>query len=122
VFKKHSDHLISLGVGQRALITQWLDYREIKNYIIHKDLSIDIKGGACLVYEYLFDYPEYIKINKVKALVSEITLQLIIFKNLINIHGDTSLLINNLEKYHNKDYCWYLNINREFIIKNPIQI
>ena len=41
-FKKHTDPKTALGLGERALIEQWLDkYFKIKTYQINSDFSID---------------------------------------------------------------------------------
>jgi hypothetical protein len=64
-FKKSDNSLVSLGVGQRALITKWLDEMSVTNYTIGDDLTIDIKGNVDLSYKNLEKFPSYVHFGRV---------------------------------------------------------
>jgi hypothetical protein len=66
-FKKQYDPLVSLGVGQRALITKWLDEMGVENYTIKDDLTIDVDGHVYLHSKNLDKFPSYIKFGKVRG-------------------------------------------------------
>jgi hypothetical protein len=61
LFKKSANSLVSLGVGQRALITKWLDDMCVKNYTINDDLTIDVNDVVNLGWKNLDEFPNYIK-------------------------------------------------------------
>jgi hypothetical protein len=64
-FEKKSDPLVSLGVGQKALISKWLGEMDVINYIINDDLTIDVKGHADFYGRDLYKFPDYIQFNKI---------------------------------------------------------
>jgi hypothetical protein len=64
-FKKSDNKLISLGVGQAALITKWLDEMGVTNYTINDDYTIDVEGSVDLYKKNLDRFPDYIKFGKV---------------------------------------------------------
>jgi hypothetical protein len=57
MFKKSDNSLISLGVGQIALITKWLDEMGVENYIINDDFTIDVDYGVDLSNKNLNKFP-----------------------------------------------------------------
>jgi hypothetical protein len=66
-FEKKSDPLVSLEVGQIALITKWLDEMNVKDYTINDDFTIDVNGDVDLSDKNLVKFPDYIKFSKVKG-------------------------------------------------------
>jgi hypothetical protein len=66
-FKKSDNPLVSLSVGQRALITKWLYEMDVENYIINDDYTIDVKGNVSLSNKNLDRFPDYIKFDKVRG-------------------------------------------------------
>jgi hypothetical protein len=64
-FKKSDNSLVSLGVGQVALITKWLDEMGVTGYIINDDLTININGDVDLDSKNLEKFPSYIKFGRV---------------------------------------------------------
>jgi hypothetical protein len=70
-FEKKNDPLVSLGVGQKALIEKWLDEMGVTNYTINDDLTIDVKDSVNLdgrlLKNKLTQFPEYIQFNIVYA-------------------------------------------------------
>jgi hypothetical protein len=65
-FKKQENSLVSLGVGQTALITKWLNEIGVENYIINDDLTINAYN-VHLQSKNLYKFPEYIQFNEVKT-------------------------------------------------------
>jgi hypothetical protein len=64
--KKMDDPLVSLGVGQKHFILNWLDEMGVENYTINDDLTIDVNGDLRIgLYEDLDEIPEFIQFNKV---------------------------------------------------------
>jgi len=74
--RRGEDKLGSIGIGTRELIKKWLENHRIQNYIINKDLSIDVKDNVKLFILKLENFPEYIKFN--------------------TVDGDFNIAINNL--------------------------
>jgi hypothetical protein len=67
MFKKSDNSLVSLGIGQMKLITEWLDKMNVKNYIINDDLTIDVDGHVYLSSKNLDKFPDYIQFNVVNG-------------------------------------------------------
>jgi len=67
-FEKKNNHLSSLGVGKKAIISKWLDEMNIKNYIINDDYTIDV-NDVVNFYENIgnCELPEYIQFNIVRG-------------------------------------------------------
>jgi hypothetical protein len=61
IFKKSDNNLVSLGIGQRALITEWLDKMEIYHYEINDDLNINVNCEVDLSNNNLDRFPDYIQ-------------------------------------------------------------
>jgi hypothetical protein len=66
-FKKSDNSLVSLGVGQRVLITKWLDEMEITKYNINSDFTIDVNENIFLYNHNMIKFPEYIRFNIAKG-------------------------------------------------------
>jgi hypothetical protein len=65
--RKMDNPLSTLGIGRRKMIEDWLDEKEIKNYVIKDDLTIDVKGDVNLNNRDLTKFPEFIRFNKVSG-------------------------------------------------------
>jgi hypothetical protein len=57
------DKLDSMGIGKVAMIKEWLDKYNIKNYIINSDKTIDVKGDVDLFNKGLEEIPNFIQFN-----------------------------------------------------------
>jgi hypothetical protein len=66
-FEKKSDPLDSLGVGQRSLITKWLDEMNIEYYAINNDFTIDVVNNISMEFYNIKELPEYINFNFVNG-------------------------------------------------------
>ena len=64
-FKKLDDSLVSLGIGQKALIIKWLDEMNVKIYTINNDYTIDVNCNVYLDSKGLGKFPDYIKFGRV---------------------------------------------------------
>jgi hypothetical protein len=64
-FERSDDIKVSLRLGKRTQIINWLDTMGVKNYIINSDLTIYVKGNVYLDNKNLTEFPDYIKFNKV---------------------------------------------------------
>jgi hypothetical protein len=66
-FEKKSDPLVSLVVGKKALIIEWLNKMGVtSNYSIKDDYTIDIiNSGIDLSYKNLHQFPDYIQFDRV---------------------------------------------------------
>ena len=56
----------NIGLGKDELIKKWLDEHKITNYIINKDLTIDVNGAVVLDEYPDEELPKYIQFNYVK--------------------------------------------------------
>ena len=62
--------LDNLSVGKRKLIKDWLDEKEIENYIINDNLTIDVdfySYGVNLENKNLEKIPDFIQFNEIKG-------------------------------------------------------
>jgi hypothetical protein len=66
-FTRDRDFLSTIGIGKKALIEKWLDEMEVENYTINDDLSINVKGNVYLQRKDLFEFPMFIKFNRVQG-------------------------------------------------------
>jgi hypothetical protein len=66
-FKKQDNPLVSLGIGQRAQITKWLDEMDVIGYTINDDFTIDVNGDVDLSFTKLVEFPDYIQFNYVNG-------------------------------------------------------
>jgi hypothetical protein len=73
-FTKPTNTIDTLNIGQRPLITKWLDEHYIKNYIVNDDMTIDVNSDVfCANWFTFFDiytlieFPKYIKFGKIKG-------------------------------------------------------
>jgi hypothetical protein len=64
-FERKKDHLSSLGVGQKQLITTWLNQMEVENYTINDDYTIDVKSNVNISNRSLDRLPSFIKFGSV---------------------------------------------------------
>jgi hypothetical protein len=64
-FERSDNSLKNLGIGKKALIKQWLDNYNVRNYVINDDFTIDVIGYVNLSEKQLDSVPDYIKFNKV---------------------------------------------------------
>ena len=66
-FERSNDIKVSLQLGKRHLIIEWLDTMGIENYTINPDWTIDVIGDVKLSYKNLIEFPDYIKFNYVSG-------------------------------------------------------
>jgi hypothetical protein len=67
MFKKSENPFVSLGIGQKARITKWLDEMEVNNYTINDDYTINVSNGVNLSMHNLIKFPDYIQFNKIRG-------------------------------------------------------
>jgi len=101
-FMKHSEPLISLGVGQKKIIYDWLDEMGVINYTINDDLTIDCTTTVNLHLKNLDEIPDYINFNRVNGSFS------CAHNNLISLRGCPKYVNGNFyccsnTKYFTKD-------------------
>jgi hypothetical protein len=63
-FQRGRDPKHMMGIGQKAIIQNWLDEMGIENYTINDDLKIDIDGSVSF-NEKMEGFPPNIRFNKV---------------------------------------------------------
>src|ERR1035437_1607985 len=110
-FEQHNNVCASLDIGQRKIITDWLDYYDIKNYTINADLSIDIVkewGNLVLNGTGISKLPTFIKFNRVKNF----------FADKIDLSGCPLYVEGTYICTHtnNFKYIRYLFMSRKFFI------
>jgi hypothetical protein len=67
-FERGIDPKRKLGIGQYALIKEWLDKHGVENYNITEDFFIDVEGDVWLEGYHINDVaniPDYIKFRNV---------------------------------------------------------
>jgi len=65
-FTDESDPIKDMGIGSRALIEKWLKKYHITNYIINKDLTIDVDNDIIIISNNkLSNFPYYIQFGKI---------------------------------------------------------
>ena len=57
--------LDSMGLGERAKISAWLDQHDIEDYEINNDLSIDVLGDVNIIGLDLEELPEFINFRRI---------------------------------------------------------
>lgn len=60
-FIRGGNPLDSIGIGQRAIIKEWLEKMGIQNYSINEDYSIDVKYSVDISGRGLEKLPDFIK-------------------------------------------------------------
>ena len=69
-FQRGIDPKRAMNIGRIALIKEWLDNHNIKNYTVNEDFTIDVDGDVWLEGYHLNDVaqiPDYIRFGKVNG-------------------------------------------------------
>jgi hypothetical protein len=109
-FKKSDNSLVSLGVGQRALITNWLDEMHVTNYTINDDYTIDVEGCVDLHGKNLDKLPSYIKFGIVGISFYCSNNQLVSLDGSPREVGISFYCYNNKKQFTEKDVTKFCNV------------
>lgn len=65
-FTEYSDPIEDMGIGKKTIIKKWLDEMRIKDYVIKKNMTIDVHGSVIISnYKIGENFPDYIQFNKI---------------------------------------------------------
>jgi hypothetical protein len=115
-FEKKSDPYTSLGIGQKYLITKWLDEMDVKKYIINDNLTIDVNGYLNLYNRNLIRLPDYIKFGKVSI---NFTCH---YNNLISLEGCPIEVNGDFWCMHNKKQFTKEDVRKVCKVKGEIYV
>src|SRR5271157_4179549 len=95
-FERSNDPLVTLQVGKRALIENWLKEMKIHDYTIRDDYTIDVDNNLNISYNFKFsNFPDYIQFNRIEGYFSCSKLGLITLKGCPKFVGDAFYCSNN---------------------------
>ena len=97
-FERKKDPHSAIGIGRRALIENWLEEMDIKNWVINEDYKINIKGNLFLSLKTTKEFPSFIQ-----------------FKNVFGdffINGNKFISLRGCPYYIQGDFsCWNNNLD-----------
>ena len=113
-FNKHSDPLVSLGVGQKKIISAWLDEMGVINYTINDDYTIDVNGSVSFHLIDIGEFPSFINFNRVNGSFS------CAYSKMTTLRGCPKFIKNNFYCGGNMIFFTEENVKRICNVKGKI--
>jgi hypothetical protein len=113
-FIKHSEPLVSLGVGQKQIISDWLDKMKVEDYIINDDYTIDVNRSVSFHLIDIGEFPSFINFNRVNGSFS------FAHSKMITLRGCPKFVKNNFYCGGNMIFFTEENVRRVCNVKGKI--